>query len=59
VAGKVSTVGELLDEINFLPSDTPVVTECGYPVIVGLRIDLKKGTKFVIYGELRIIEKKK
>lgn len=50
MAGKVNTVGDLLNELNFLDADTPIVCDAGGPLFVGLRVDLKQGNKLVIYA---------
>lgn len=52
---KIATVGELLGELNNLPDDTPVFSEGGMPLYVGLRVDIKQGNKFIIYGNFKDI----
>lgn len=53
MAGRVKTVGDLLEELNYLDANTPVVSENGDPIFVGLEMDAKRGNKFKIYGNFK------
>ena len=61
MAGKIETVSDLLDNIEFLEADTRVRSANGNPIWVGIaKRKNHKGktvTELVIHGELKIIEK--
>jgi len=63
MAGKVDTVGDLLDNINFLDADTKVRSANGKSIWVGVkRYKNFRGemvTEFVIEGELKEVERVK
>lgn len=57
MAGKIDTVGDLLEAIEFLDTDCRVRSENGKPLWVGInRVRNFKGnvvTELVVYGELK------